>query len=91
MSNISMSIRRALSVLLLAPLSAAAQDATPAMPPTAVFGQCRGDVQRLCAGLHPGGGRIIGCLRDHAADVSPGCQDALQKALAVRQAAPAPK
>ena len=40
---------------------------------------CKSDVARLCPGLQPGGGRIIGCLKEHKMEVSVGCAKALQK------------
>jgi hypothetical protein len=36
-----------------------------------------GDVKTLCADVQRGGGRIIKCLRDHAADLTPACRDGL--------------
>ena len=36
-----------------------------------------GDAERLCHGMRPGGGRIIGCLRGNAASLTPGCRAAL--------------
>ena len=41
---------------------------------------CRADYQRLCRGVFPGGGRILQCLRDKAAQVSDPCKAALAKA-----------
>jgi len=35
---------------------------------------CGGDVQRLCAGVQPGGGRIGKCLQANWANVSAGCK-----------------
>jgi hypothetical protein len=52
----------ALSLLAL-PLSAHAQDA------------CKADAERLCKDIVPGGGRIIGCLKSHEADLSPACRE----------------
>ena len=46
---------------------------------------CRGDVRALCAGIQPGGGRILQCLRDHADKLSDGCKQALQAAKAAKQ------
>jgi len=35
---------------------------------------CRPDVERLCAGIPAGGGRIAACLKANAAKVSPACK-----------------
>ena len=40
---------------------------------------CKSDVVRLCPGVEPGGGRIVGCLKAHKMEVSVGCAKALQK------------
>jgi hypothetical protein len=39
---------------------------------------CKSDVARLCPGLAPGGGRLIGCLEQHENEVSVGCAKALK-------------
>jgi Cysteine rich repeat len=39
---------------------------------------CKADVARLCPGMEPGGGRIIGCLKAHKMEVSVGCAKALK-------------
>jgi len=39
--------------------------------------QCAGDRERFCGDVPPGGGRLMVCLRQHAADLSPGCRHAL--------------
>jgi hypothetical protein len=54
---------------------------------------CGADIQKLCAGVQPGGGRILQCIKEHAADVSPGCKTAIAQAMAARKAegqSPAP-
>jgi hypothetical protein len=38
---------------------------------------CGGDVRTLCAGVAPGGGRIMQCLANRGADLSPACRDVL--------------
>jgi hypothetical protein len=43
---------------------------------------CRADAVRLCRGISPGGGRVIGCLRQHEKELSAGCATALQAAKA---------
>ena len=35
---------------------------------------CKVDVEKLCAGIPPGGGRILSCLKANEAQVSPGCK-----------------
>ena len=35
---------------------------------------CRADVERLCAGIPSGGGRIAACLKANQAQVSPACK-----------------
>ena len=38
---------------------------------------CRADLEKFCSGVQPGGGRIVGCLKAHEAEVSPACHDAM--------------
>lgn len=40
---------------------------------------CKADVERLCAGIQPGGGRIAGCLKQNEAQLSAACKDAIAK------------
>jgi hypothetical protein len=42
-------------------------------------GPCREDIQKFCAGVQPGGGRFRVCLQQHAADLTPTCQQHLQQ------------
>jgi hypothetical protein len=63
-------------------------DDPPAAQPTpaqqrvmrAVRDACQADVQKLCPGVQPGGGRIVACLKEHKDDVSDGCKQAIAKA-----------
>ena len=41
---------------------------------------CKADVEKLCAGVQHGGGRIAGCLKQNEAQVSAACKDAMAKA-----------
>ena len=42
------------------------------------FAYCRADVQRLCQGVRPGGGRLMQCLKAHENDLTVGCAKELQ-------------
>jgi hypothetical protein len=47
---------------------------------------CLDDLQRLCPRIHPGDGRILQCLQEHAQEVSDRCHQSLPKGhLLVRQ------
>jgi hypothetical protein len=46
----------------------------------AVRAACEMDAQKLCAGVQPGGGRILACLKEHKDAVSDGCKQAILKA-----------
>ena len=46
---------------------------------------CLSDIERLCKGIEPGGGRIIKCLKANKKEMSVGCAQALQKLKAKRQ------
>jgi hypothetical protein len=54
-----------------------AADPTASPSPRAA---CKSDVDKLCPGIQPGGGRIIACLKQNQAQVSAACKDALAKA-----------
>ena len=43
---------------------------------------CGGDIRTLCAGVAPGGGRIMQCVANRAADLSPACRDVLTPFIA---------
>ena len=43
-------------------------------------GACRADIQKLCKGVQPGGGRIAACLKQHESEISPGCRENIAKA-----------
>lgn len=45
---------------------------------------CRADYDRLCAGVQPGGGRVLACLHEHAHQVSAACGQALPRADALK-------
>ena len=69
----------------------AAAGATPAAAPTVIVlrpmlpreelfvmrSACGADIRALCAGVAPGGGRIMQCISNRAADLSPTCKEVL--------------
>jgi len=72
------------------PPVAAAPVAVPAVPPLTprpmlpqrrllIVRICRPDVERFCAGMAPGEGRIVDCLAANAASLSPPCYDAIAR------------
>ena len=40
-------------------------------------GACRSDIQTLCAGVQPGGGRIRDCMKQNHAQISAACKIAI--------------
>src|SRR5947209_1284528 len=68
------------SFLLLAvtvssvPLAAAQAGGQPSV--AAIRAACADDAQKLCAGVQPGGGRIVACLKEHKDSLSDRCKQA---------------
>jgi hypothetical protein len=48
---------------------------------------CRGDYDRLCSSVQPGGGRILACLQNHASQLSAACGAAMPRAEALKNSA----
>ncbi|MGD9511034.1 MAG: cysteine rich repeat-containing protein [Geminicoccaceae bacterium] len=46
---------------------------------------CAGDIERLCAEVPPGEGRIKACMKAHIKEVSAPCFDALLGAIAAEK------
>jgi len=40
---------------------------------------CKADYEKFCAGVMPGGGRIVKCLNEHLAELSPQCQQVVKE------------
>lgn len=40
---------------------------------------CRADVERLCAGIKPGDGRIAQCFKEHRSEISEACRAAVKE------------
>ena len=51
---------------------------------------CQADVERFCADVEPGGGRVAACLRQHRSELSEECktqgQEMRKRRLAAREA-----
>lgn len=63
-----------------APTAPAAIVLRPMLPREELFvmrSACSGDIRALCAGVAAGGGRIMQCIANRAADLSPACRDVL--------------
>ena len=67
------------ALLLAAPAAMAQSKAEEARM---IAHACGGDVDRLCAGVPPGEGRIKACMKAHVTDLSAPCFDALLGAVA---------
>ncbi len=68
-------------MILVAPFVAALA-VTPAARAARTGGPCRQDVQKFCPDTKPGGGALRDCLKQHAAELSPACQEHLKQAKA---------
>ncbi len=40
---------------------------------------CKGDVEKFCKDVQPGGGRIMQCLKQHSSELSPICKNTFNK------------
>jgi hypothetical protein len=73
--------------ILLAVSAPAAAQTPPQMTPEqrqAIGTACRSDIQKLCSGIQPGGGRIAACMREKMSEASPPCREAMAKARTAR-------
>jgi len=68
--------------LMVAAVAAAAQE-PPVPTRTQIVRACAGDVDRLCPGVPPGGGRLKACMKAHASELSAPCFDTLMGAVSV--------
>jgi pyruvate/2-oxoglutarate dehydrogenase complex dihydrolipoamide acyltransferase (E2) component len=64
---------------LLRPQTSTAQTTSPQA--SGARTACASDVQKLCAGVQPGGGRVLACLKQHKDEVSDGCKQAILAAM----------
>lgn len=67
---------RSLKVLLVVCAATAAQSTQAQDQLAAIRAACAADAQKLCAGVQPGGGRIMACLKEHKDSLSDRCRQA---------------
>ena len=94
MTRLSLLLTAAVTVATLLATGTTLAQTAPANPPSGPpHGQrqgpggeaCKADVERLCKGVQPGGGRIIACLHQNQQSVGPGCAAAMAKAREQRE------
>lgn len=68
--------------------SAAAGKATASVNRQTIRRLCEADLRTHCAGIRPGGGRLMQCARAHEAQLSADCRAALETLDAYRNARP---
>src|ERR1700733_1299269 len=73
-------------ILQAAPLAWAQDNAVLAV----LRAGCADDVQKFCANVEPGGGRILQCLKDHKDSLSDKCKQAAQQTIGMSNGSPAP-
>jgi hypothetical protein len=69
----------AIALFLLAPAEAAAQQGV-------AHSACGGELNQVCAGVQPGEGRIMACVKDHFGELSARCQNALLSNVTITKA-----
>jgi hypothetical protein len=69
-----------LRIILIAALLGASSAAVAQQPTAAQRKACRGDFEKYCKDVTPGGGRIIACLSQQGDKLSPACKSALAEA-----------
>jgi len=70
----------AASLLALLPLGGAAAQQGPARQ------ACGADIDRVCAGIQPGDGRITACVGEHFTELSAACRNALISGATITKA-----
>lgn len=43
---------------------------------------CRADIERICSGIEPGGGRILDCVKEKKDQLSEGCSTTMKEVFA---------
>jgi len=71
---LSVSLMASVLMLCLVTVPAGAQSAKGDL-----LTYCKSDIERLCPGIEPGGGRILKCLKANKKEMTVGCAQALQQ------------
>ena len=86
-------IRRAAALAFIAVVAPVSSNAQTQIPPQmrseamSLVQLCRADADRLCAGVVPGGGRVLACLKGQMNELSPACAQAMPRAEALKNGA----
>ena len=74
-------MRRLTKLMIISATSAALASVAHAQSAASLLSaNCAADAKALCAGVQPGGGRIIACLKQHRDALSPQCRQAAAQA-----------
>jgi hypothetical protein len=93
LSVASLLLRASATVALVAVIGSASSNAQTQISPQmrsealALVQICRADSDRLCAGVIPGGGRILACLQGKSGQLSPACAQAMPRAEMLKNGA----
>ncbi len=82
------SLRSAVALAALCSVAGGYAADAPAPGGGPVMEACQKDVQTLCPGVQPGGGRIVACLKKNQAKVSDACKEAVKAQRGERKHAP---
>jgi hypothetical protein len=75
-------VRSVLSLIVVAAVAVPA--AAEAAEPRRARDACLPDARAFCSSVQPGGGRLILCLDDHRAKLSPACNAVLPSSAVIR-------
>ena len=84
MKNLLVALGVAAAGVLAWPVAMAA-DAASAPGGGPAMRACKADAEKLCAGVRPGEGRIVQCLKEHRKDLSPECKKEVAEARRQRK------
>lgn len=77
-------IRGILVVVLAVSASAAFAQSLTRTQQQALRSACGADIRAVCAGIQPGGGRLLQCIQANPDRISQGCKDALASVKAAK-------